>query len=153
MPGVFKWTITRRGPVIANVQSLKKSDLKIMNEGQNIGHYTIISQLGRGGMGEVYLAEDTKLDRQVAIKVLPDAVRQDPERLARFRREAKAAASLNHPSIATIHAVTPPFLIGSYDVSRDGRRFVMVQQVEPGTPGTPVITLVQDWYSEFKDRE
>ena len=54
---------------------------------------------------KVYLAHDTKLDRQVAIKVLPDAVRQDPERLARFRREAKAAASLNHPNIATIHSI------------------------------------------------
>ena len=76
-----------------------------MDTGKNIGHYTILRQLGKGGMGEVYLAEDTKLDRQVAIKVLPDAVRQDPERLARFRREAKAAASLNHQNIATIYSI------------------------------------------------
>ena len=76
-----------------------------MNAGTQIAHYKIISALGKGGMGEVYLADDTKLDRQVAIKVLPDAVRQDPERLARFRREAKAAASLNHPNIATIHSI------------------------------------------------
>jgi serine/threonine protein kinase len=75
------------------------------NAGTNITHYKIIRQLGKGGMGEVYLAEDTRLDRQVAIKVLPDALRSDPERLARFRREAKAAASLNHPSIATIHSI------------------------------------------------
>ena len=73
--------------------------------GQTLAHYKILDALGKGGMGEVYLAEDTRLDRQVAIKVLPDAVRSDPERLARFRREAKAAASLNHPSIATIHSV------------------------------------------------
>ena len=70
-----------------------------------LAHYEIIRPLGKGGMGEVYLAHDTKLDRQVAIKVLPDAVRQDVERLARFRREAKAAASLKHPNIATIYAL------------------------------------------------
>ena len=64
-----------------------------MNAGTQIAHYKIISALGKGGMGEVYLADDTKLDRQVAIKVLPDAVLQDPDRLAWFRREAKAAAS------------------------------------------------------------
>ena len=64
-----------------------------MNAGTQIAHYKIINALGKGGMGEVYLADDTKLDRQVAIKVLPDAVRQDPDRLARFRRGAKAAAS------------------------------------------------------------
>lgn len=76
-----------------------------MDTGKTIGHYTILRQLGKGGMGEVYLADDTKLDRQVAIKVLPDAVRSDPERLARFRREAKAAASLKHNNIATIHSI------------------------------------------------
>ena len=76
-----------------------------MNQGQTLARYKIIRPLGKGGMGEVYLAEDTRLDRQVAIKVLPDALRSDPERLARFRREAKAAASLNHPSIATIHSI------------------------------------------------
>ena len=64
-----------------------------MNAGTQITHYKIINALGKVGMGEVYLADDTKLDRQVAIKVLPDAVRQDPDRLARFRREAKAAGS------------------------------------------------------------
>ena len=73
-----------------------------MNSGQTLAHYEIIRALGKGGMGEVYLAQDTKLDRQVAIKVLPDAVRQDPERLARFRREATSAAQLNHPNIAQV---------------------------------------------------
>jgi serine/threonine protein kinase len=72
-----------------------------MDEGQNIGHYTIINPLGKGGMGEVYLAEDTKLRREVAIKVLPERLRSDAERLHRFRREAEAAAKLNHPNIAT----------------------------------------------------
>jgi serine/threonine-protein kinase len=74
-----------------------KNYLGTMNAGQTLAYYKIITALGKGGMGEVYLADDTKLDRQVAIKVSPDAVRQDPERRARFRREAKAAASLQHP--------------------------------------------------------
>jgi len=76
-----------------------------MNSGQTLTHYKILRPLGKGGMGEVFLADNTKLDRQVAIKVLPDAVRQDPERLACFRREAKAAASLKHNNIATIYSL------------------------------------------------
>src|SRR5271170_2087452 len=73
--------------------------------GETIGSYRITAKLGAGGMGEVYRARDTKLDREVAIKVLPAALAQDPERLARFEREAKVLASLNHPNIATIHGV------------------------------------------------
>ena len=76
-----------------------------METGTTIGHYTIIRQLGKGGMGEVYLAEDTKLKREVAIKVLPERLRSNEEHLKRFRREAEAAAKLNHPNIATIHAL------------------------------------------------
>ena len=76
-----------------------------MEAGTTIGHYRIIRPVGKGGMGEVYLAEDSRLDRQVAIKVLPERLRDNPERLARFRREARAAASLTHPNIATIHAL------------------------------------------------
>ena len=76
-----------------------------MNTGQTTGHYTILRPLGKGGMGEVYLAEDTRLRREVAIKVLPESVSKDPDRLKRFRREAEAAAKLKHPNIATIHAL------------------------------------------------
>ena len=73
--------------------------------GTHLGPYQILAPLGAGGMGEVYRAKDTKLDREVAIKILPEAVAQDPERLARFAREAKVLASLNHPHIAQIYAI------------------------------------------------
>src|ERR1035438_5118678 len=70
-----------------------------------IGHYRIVSKLGEGGMGAVYRATDTKLNREVAIKVLPEAVANDPDRLARFTREAQVLASLNHPNIAAVYGV------------------------------------------------
>ena len=75
----------------------------MLNNGTKLGPYEILSALGAGGMGEVYLAKDAKLDRQVAIKVLPDAMTRDVERVARFQREAKLLASLNHPNIAAIY--------------------------------------------------
>ena len=68
--------------------------------GTRLGPYEILSALGAGGMGEVYRARDTKLDRDVAIKILPEAFAADPERIARFQREARTLASLNHPNIA-----------------------------------------------------
>ena len=74
-----------------------------LNIGARLGSYEIIGALGAGGMGEVYRARDTKLDRAVAIKVLPESFAHDPERLARFEREAKTLAALNHPNIAIIH--------------------------------------------------
>jgi eukaryotic-like serine/threonine-protein kinase len=73
--------------------------------GQRLGSYQIVSLLGAGGMGEVYRARDTKLQRDVAIKVLPKAFVDDPDRIGRFRREAQMLASLNHPNIATIHGL------------------------------------------------
>ena len=71
--------------------------------GTCLGAYEITALLGEGGMGEVYRARDTRLKRQVAIKVLPSAVGADPDRLARFQREAELLASLNHPNIAAIY--------------------------------------------------
>jgi serine/threonine-protein kinase len=73
--------------------------------GKNLSHFKITAKIGEGGMGEVYHAEDTKLGRGVAIKLLPEAVAADPDRLGRFEREAKVLASLNHPNIAGIHQV------------------------------------------------
>jgi Tol biopolymer transport system component len=73
--------------------------------GTKLGTYEVISAIGAGGMGEVYQAHDTKLGRDVAIKVLPEAFAHDPEKLSRFQREAKLLASLNHPNIATIHGL------------------------------------------------
>jgi Tol biopolymer transport system component len=73
--------------------------------GTRLGSYEVVAQIGAGGMGEVYQAHDTKLGRDVAIKVLPEAFAHDPDRLTRFQREAKMLASLNHPNIATIHGL------------------------------------------------
>ena len=71
--------------------------------GTRLGPYEILAPLGAGGMGVVYRARDTRLDRDVAIKVLPELLAADPDRLTRFEREAKALASLSHPHIAQIH--------------------------------------------------
>src|SRR6202162_1107631 len=79
--------------------------------GTFIGTYRITAKLGAGGMGEVYRARDTKLDRDVAIKMLPASFAQDPERLARFEREAKVLAALNHPNIAQIYGVEDRALV------------------------------------------
>src|SRR5437870_4896156 len=73
--------------------------------GSHLGPYQILGLLGAGGMGQVYRARDTKLGRDVALKILPDALARDPDRLARFQREAKTLASLNHPNIGGIHGL------------------------------------------------
>jgi len=97
-----------------------------LTNGTRLGPYKILSPLGAGGMGEVYLANDSKLDRNVAIKVLPETMTRDPERVARFEREAKLLASLNHPNIAAIHG---------FDDS-DGTRFLVMEYVEGETLGS-----------------
>jgi serine/threonine protein kinase len=91
--------------------------------GQSLGSYRVLSTLGRGGMGEVYLAEDSRLGRKVALKLLPSSFSTDPERLARFEREARAASGLNHPNILTIYEV------GSFG----GRQFIAAEYVEGET--------------------
>src|SRR5437773_2178656 len=82
-----------------------------MSPQQTIAHYRITAKLGEGGMGEVYRATDTKLGREVAIKVLPEEFARDAERMARFTREAQVLASLNHPNIAAIYGVEDRALV------------------------------------------
>ena len=91
-----------------------------MKPGRTLAHYRIERQIGQGGMGAVFLAIDTRLDRQVALKVLPENMASDPERLARFQREAKAVAALNHPHIVTIHSVE----------EAEGTHFLTMEMVE-----------------------
>ena len=91
--------------------------------GKTISHYKILEKIGQGGMGEVYRAEDTNLSREVAIKVLPEQFTRDPERLARFEREAKLLASLNHPNIAAIYGLE----------EAGGVRFLSLELVEGET--------------------
>ena len=88
--------------------------------GQHLLHYRLIEKIGEGGMGVVWKATDTTLDREVAIKVLPDAFAEDKDRLARFEREAKLLASLSHANIATIHSVH----------ETDGVRFLAMEFVD-----------------------
>src|ERR1700676_1271569 len=89
--------------------------------GTKLGTYEVVSAVGAGGMGEVYQAHDTKLGRDVAIKVLPEAFAHDPERLSPFQREAKMLAALNHPNIATI-----------YGLEQNGDTSYLVMELVPG---------------------
>src|SRR5262245_7657689 len=91
--------------------------------GTRFGSYEIVSAIGAGGMGEVYRARDTKLGRDVALKILPESFLHDPDRVARFRREAQVLASLNHPHIAAIYGLE----------EANGTQFLVLELVEGGT--------------------
>ena len=93
-----------------------------LSPGTRLGHYDVTSLIGEGGMGQVWQATDTQLGREVALKILPDAFAADPDRLARFTREAQILASLNHPNIAAIYGLekgTGPTAAGHTLVAHD----------------------------------
>jgi serine/threonine protein kinase len=96
--------------------------------GRTLAHYRINTAIGAGGMGEVYRATDIKLGRDVALKILPPDVASDPERLARFQREARAVAALNHPSVVTLYSVE----------ESDGVHFLAMELIE----GQPLDRLI-----------
>ena len=96
-----------RGPLMAGFQVSINGRFWVSPEdpGTRLGPYEVTALIGEGGMGQVYQATDTKLNRQVALKILPEAFSSDPDRLARFQREAQVLASLNHPNIAAIYGL------------------------------------------------
>src|SRR5688572_24436125 len=115
--------------------------------GQRLGVYSISALLGRGGMGEVYRARDTRLGRDVAIKVLPRALTADPDRLARFEREARVLASLNHPHIGTL-----------YGLEESGGHMALVLELVEGetlaerlAAGPIPLTLALGWARQIAD--
>jgi len=91
-----------------------------MQPGQTLAHYTVVEKIGAGGMGEVFRATDSKLGRDVALKVLPAGFNQDPDRLGRFQREARTLASLQHPNVASVYGLE----------TADGQTFLVMELVE-----------------------
>src|SRR6476620_5644580 len=102
-----------------------------LSAGTRLGPYEILSALGAGGLGEVYRARDTRLDREVAIKVLPEAFAADPDRLRRFEHEARAIAALNHPHICQLHDIGPGYLVLEYIEGKPLHGPMTVEQALP----------------------
>src|SRR5258705_867637 len=108
-------------PAVASAARSLAGEQKKLTVGQLVKHYQILAPIGEGGMGEVYLAKDSILGRRVALKVLPEYVGKDPDRLKRFKQEARSASTLNHPNVCVIHE------IGETD---DGRPFIAMEYIE-----------------------
>jgi eukaryotic-like serine/threonine-protein kinase len=108
-------------PAVASAAESLVGEQKTLAIGQLVKHYEIVGLIGEGGMGEVYLAKDTILGRQVALKLVPEYVRNDPDRLRRFKQEARTASTLSHPNVCVIHE------IGETD---DGRPFIAMEYIE-----------------------
>jgi hypothetical protein len=113
--------------------------------GTRLGSYEILGSLGAGGMGEVYRAKDTKLGREVAIKVLPSALAQDPERLARFEREAKLLATLNHAHIGAIYGLDDYYMTG--DITVAALNAVPVETGASFAAGNPRMLFEGDYFA------
>jgi serine/threonine protein kinase len=129
--------------------------------GTRLGSYEVVSAIGAGGMGEVYRARDTRLDRTVAVKVLPPQLAGDPEFRERFDREGRAISQLNHPNICTLYDVGEAAVditayvttnrgdaVGRpFDISPDGTRFLMLK---PLSTTTASIAVVSHWFDEVR---
>ena len=126
--------------IAARVIENGQADLLV---GQTIGHYKISKRIGAGGMGEVYLAEDPRLGRKIAHKLLPDYLTKDENRLRRFELEARAASSLNHPNIVTIFEIGEAdghhFIAGEFIDGVTLREHITTSRIAPnGSPNTPL---------------
>jgi serine/threonine protein kinase/Tfp pilus assembly protein PilF len=115
-------------PAAQDITGFNRAGSKKLEKGKRVGHYEIVRQIGAGGMGEVYLAQDKKLDRRVAIKILNEQFSRNEANLARFIREAKAASSLNHPNILIIHEIgeseNSSFIVSEFIEGRTLRELV-----------------------------
>ncbi|HEX4899578.1 MAG TPA: protein kinase, partial [Pyrinomonadaceae bacterium] len=108
-------------PAVALAAESLIGEQKKLLVGQKVKHYQVVASIGEGGMGEVYLAKDTILGRRVALKVLPEYVGKDPDRLRRFKQEARSASTLNHPNVCVIHEIGE---------TEDGRPFIAMEHIE-----------------------